>query len=344
MKIKPRLLAFTISAITLYLSFFIFYAAAHLPLSQNQTVIFSHINAALFGSLFVLRWNSNFSIRIFGGLVFIFFPLLIATQWQEPVNGASRWIFLLGMSFQPSEFLKLCIPCLLCSKRFYKTKAGYFLILTSFYLIIIQPDLSTALYLLAISIFTLHGNRISIKRLTIVAAATLLAIYGGFEYLQPHQKFRLLSWINPESFSINDLYQANASITTFFNSGNLSIEECYELFFGIHTDFAWTLLACSFGVAITCIIFSMVVLSKFFICATGFNKMNSVPVRLAVAIFSGNISVSCYSFLMALGKVPITGFQPPLIGYGGSGYIVTVMSLSLAIKILYENNNFRLKV
>ena len=344
MKNKPGEITFTVLAIILYLSFFIFYAAAHMHPRQNQIMIFSHIALALVGSLLVLRWSSSFSVRLLSSLAYVLVPLLFITQWQEPINGASRWIFLLGVSFQPSEFLKLCMPCLLCSQRFYKTRAGHILLLASFYLTVIQPDLGTALYLLAISLFTLYGNHLSIQRLMLLIASTLLAIYAGFEYLLPHQKFRLLSWANPEIYSIGDLYQVNASITTFFNSSSLNVEECYELFFGIHTDFAWTLLACSFGVLITCIVFALVVMTKFFICATGFKRMNIVTVRLAVAIFAGNISISCYSFLMALGKVPITGFQPPLIGYGGSGYIVSVLSLSLATKILYESSNFKLKL
>ena len=181
----------------------------------------SHIlKFSLFFVLFIML--SFLRVRYWHALAYLFYALVLfmlfyVLWFGVSAQGSQRWINLYFLNLQPSELMKIAI--IICFAKFYNQvqaqdlhKPGniiYPIILLVFpiYLVVIQPDLGTAILIAAsgLAVIWLAGVRI---RYFVYSFLTLL-VCGPFviSVLKPYQKLRILSFFNPERDPLGAGYQ-----------------------------------------------------------------------------------------------------------------------------------------
>ena len=136
-------------------------------------------------------------------LVFLLICVFIPGIGQQ-LNGAKRWIKILGTSFQPSEFVKIFLPMALLKylsiqpiKSFFHFACVLIVIAFPIFLILIEPDNGTCAILMItlMVIFFLVGIN---KRYWMVPFFVLLTIGAGVASRMPHVISRIEIYLHPE--------------------------------------------------------------------------------------------------------------------------------------------------
>ncbi|UCD15517.1 MAG: putative lipid II flippase FtsW [Candidatus Omnitrophota bacterium] len=285
---------------------------------------------------FLRKYNKEFLVSILIILVLILFI-------GKRAGGARRWFHLPGFNFQPSEMLKIFF-LLYCADYFSRKdnliknfRAGLVplgIVLGAVcLLLILQPDLGTALFLVVWTLLCLflYGARrkhlLFIIVLGIIAAVFLIKFY-------PYRSRRILAYCNPFSDPKGAGFQAVQSQIAYGEGGILGVgfgASRQKLFFlpAAHTDFIFSIIAEEFGLwgALSVLCAFFIVFHKMGNIARGeYNKFKRGILWGVVFIFSLevviNIGVSC-------GLLPITGLPLPFISYGGSNLISHYILLGL---------------
>ena len=133
---------------------------------EESKIFISHIYKVTFGFILMILislidvefWKKNAYLLYFLGLVL----LLWVTFYGHLGKGARRWINFYGFNFQPSEIMKIFLVISLAKffdeKKFQESRDYFFLILPiflvtiPFFLVLIQPDLGTAMLILFVSV------------------------------------------------------------------------------------------------------------------------------------------------------------------------------------------------
>ncbi|MFP4497187.1 MAG: rod shape-determining protein RodA [Vulcanimicrobiota bacterium] len=277
--------------------------------------------------------------------------LLIAILFVgEQVKGAQRWISLGPFSFQPSEFTKI-VMILSLSHHLAKEDAlkKINLIKTFVYLtipmllIMLQPDLSTALVLMAIFFAILFVR--GINPLVLVGTA-LAGIATSPFILKDYQKQRLLIFLDPYTDSTGAGWNIIQSIIgigsgKLWGKGLFSGTQIQLKFIPEHsTDFIFTVLGEELGFIGTA---SLVVIFFFLMWKTikiASNAKDSQGTLIAVGIAAMFFFQIFINIGMTIGIMPVTGIPLPFLSYGGSSLITNMIAIGLLLNIHFQKESF----
>lgn len=290
--------------------------------------LFSFLNVSFFKKQRVLI----FSLYL-GGVFLLGVVLLIA----QNIRGAASWIPFLpgGIVLQPSEIMKIIVIFILARyftfKHLYLYKPSNVLI-SGLYawipagLTMLQPDLGSAVvfFLLWLGIVIMAG----IKWSHFVIILVLIAIMAGVMWvwvLEPYQKVRVLSFLNPESDPLGANYSRNQSLIAIGAGGLLgrgfgsNIHSLDGFLPEAHNDFMFAMLAESIGLTGIAIIFVLYgVLIWRLLSFQGKDSFDKLfASSLALLIFAQ----AAVNIGIALGLLPVTGLTLPFLSYGGSSLI-----------------------
>jgi len=321
----------------------------------SKTFLAKQIFAFLLGSIFVLILlyfdYRTFVSNSFYFYVFGLFLILLVFILGVVISGAKRWISLWGFSFQPSEFMKPVLVILLADliKENIKTNSPLGLkdvlkpvLFTLFPSVIIakQPDLGTAcvLLLLCLSLLFFAG----MKKGTLVALLSggfLLAILAWKYGLEPYQKMRIMGLVNPDLDVTGFNYHAKQAMIAvgsgkLFGKGYLSGTQ-HRLNFipEHHTDFIFTVIAEEWGFFGSIFLFALY--ASLILRLLKISKETQDEAGSIIAF--GCASVIFWQFvinvLMTLRLCPVVGIPLPLLSYGGSSLISTLLLVGLALNV-----------
>jgi len=303
---------------------------------------------------FGLRFFTNYDYKkladwnmIFAGVIIVLLILVDFTPLGVMVNGAKRWINLLGFQLQPSEFAKPAVVLMLASifrkdaDLFDKNKwtNAFIPILAMVFFIFIQPNLSMvillgvttiAMYLCAGGSLKLFFSFIGTMILTLIVAATTI--------IKPYQMQRITTWQHPELDPQGAGYNIIQSLIAFASGGFTGVgyggsiqklsylPEC-------HTDFIFAIIAEELG-WIGCILiiglFWTLIHRGFLIasrCPDMFGKLLAVGITFSLG-FQAFLNMSVASSFF-----PTTGVPLPFISYGGSSLIVSMCMIGVLLNI-----------
>ena len=303
---------------------------------------------------FGLKFFTNYDYKklgawnlIFAGTVIFLLMLVDFTPLGVTVNGAKRWINILGFQLQPSEFAKPAVVLLLAT--IFKKDADlldqnkwvttFIPILIMLGLIFKQPNLSMVILLLSTSVvmflaaggsLKLFFSCLGVMMTTVVIAATTI--------IKPYQMQRIKTWQHPELDPQGAGYNIIQSLIAFASGGfsgvgygktkkKLSyLPEC-------HTDFIFAIIAEELGwvgcVLIIGLFFTLIhrgfmIASR---CPDMFGKLLAVGITFSIGFQAFlNISVASSFF-------PTTGVPLPFISYGGSSLIVSLCMVGVLLNI-----------
>ncbi len=209
-------------------------------------------------------------------------------------------------------------------------------------LVIAQPDLGSGLVYLAILLAILfvagtpwtHFAGLGALAAVSIALVLVVAPAGGVELLKPYQKDRLTAFLNPTSDPGEEGYQVNQSLTAIGSGGKTGLgddatQTRLDFLPEHHTDFVFSVVGEEFG-----FIGAAFVLSLFALLIWRALRTLTIAKNLYGALVAGGITAMLMFQVfvnvgMTIGIMPITGIPLPLMSYGGSSVLTTLMSIGL---------------
>jgi len=317
--------------------------ATRINLSPNhflyRHLIFIMLGFGLIATLSMLPIKTIRRIGVLGFLAALMGLLLVYFGGADSIKGANRWIRIMGISVQPSEFIKPCfvIVCawMFSEKLKYSQFPGnsvaiiLYLIVAS--LIITQPDLGMTIIITLtwFAQFFLSGLKIVyIIILITIAIFGLILAYTSF----PHFADRIDKFLDPAG---NENFQGQRSLEAIQNGGLIGQgpgEGTYKLRIpDSHTDFIYPVIIEEGGVIAG--LFIIAIFSLIFYRTTK-RIMQSNNLFVILAAYGLVLSLTVQALVnigVSLGVLPTTGMTLPLISYGGSSTLANCLSIGMLL-------------
>lgn len=323
------------------------------------------------GSLFVLysasgkNWDllikqaSSFGLGLLGMVVLAQFEPRFLARWVplgyvmgvgllvvvdvmgHNAMGATRWINIPGViRFQPAEFMKILMPATIAwylAKRSLPPKLKHIavslaLVGIPFVLIVRQPDLGTALLILASGVFVLFIAGLQWRWILGAAAAVVpIAVGMWFFVMHDYQKQRVLTFLDPESDPLGtgwNIIQSKAAIGSggvFGKGWLLGTQSHLDFLPESHTDFIIAVLGEEFGLVGICLLLLV------YLLLIGRGLVITVQAQtLFGKLLAGSLTMTFFVYVfvnigMVSGLLPVVGVPLPFISYGGT-HLVTLLS------------------
>lgn len=309
------------------------------PQMALQQAVFALVGLVLFWLLSLLD-SDSLSQYINFFYIGIFILLLVVFIWGIETRGSVRWIQIAGFNLQPSEFAKP-ILILFLAKFWSNHLPSWKNILKSFLLItpvlgliFKQPDLGTALTLVAIWIMMLVGSNASFFKLMLMALAGIVFIPAVWMILKDYQKARIISFLSPSRDPLGIGYNVIQS-TIAVGSGQLSgrglgrgTQSRLRFLPEYRTDFMFASIAEEFGFILSTLVlalYGVLIVRCLLIIGSSGSKSGNLLIFGVVGMLFFQVTVNIG---MNIGLVPVTGITLPLLSYGGSSLVATLISLS----------------
>ena len=268
--------------------------------------------------------------------------------------GATRWINLGFIKLQPSEFMKIAMVLVLA--RYFHTSSlqsiesvrGIIppLLMAIFpaFLIVLQPDLGTALMLIFTTAAMFFAVGVQIWKFVVVFIGGLVTIPFAWHFLHDYQQNRVLTFLNPERDPLGAGYHIIQSKIALgsggvFGKGFLKGSQSHLNFLPEkHTDFIFTMLSEEFGLvgAVLVVILNILILAysySFALKSTSyFGKL------LAIGLATNYFMYVFINIAMVLGLLPVVGIPLPLISYGGTVMLSIMASFGIILCVHINRN------
>ncbi len=303
------------------------------------------------GIVFIISFDYK-ELRLWNYFIYIAIIALLALVIfvGDSAKGAQRWIDLGFFQLQPSEPTKLMIIITLAS--YYARKEvvdGYsikdlivpiLLMAIPFTLILVQPDLGTALMLVIIFISMTVFARLRWSSYMILGSTGIaMAVLGWSFVLKPYQKQRVETLLNPAQDTSGSGYQILQSKIAvgsggWFGRGYMEGTQGHLHFLPErHTDFAFAVWSEEWGFS-GCLFFLGI---YFFMLAWGLHVAMSARDRFGLFLSFGVVALifwqAVINLLMILGFLPVVGVPLPLFSYGGSSLLTTLLGMGILMSV-----------
>ena len=273
--------------------------------------------------------------------------LLAVALFGKKYLGARRWVDVGLFHFQPSEWIKLVL-ILAVAKYFADMKADCeaqdivkagALVGIPMLMVLVQPDLGTALTYLPIAIMGLFLGGMKAKHALVILVVAALLAPVGWHVLKPYQKDRLTTFLEPEADPQHKGYQLIQSLVAvgaggIFGKGTAQGSQTQGQFLPVpHTDFIFAAFAEEHG-----FIGAMGLLLLYFIVLMRLiQNAQTAPDRAGAFVVMGVVAVLAFHILvnvgMVVGFMPVTGIPLPLMSYGGSSVLFMFLALGIVMNV-----------
>ncbi|MDP2921823.1 MAG: rod shape-determining protein RodA [Candidatus Omnitrophota bacterium] len=315
--------------------------------SQNMDFVIRQAVWFLIGALlFIVLININYRKIISLGYALYFLTvilLLVVFFFGSKRLGAQRWLEIGNFNLQPSEFAKLFITLALIQyltghkegKGVRHIVSAFFIMFLPFLLILAQPDLGTALMLVPVFFALLYIWGARLKHLLFMIGGGILLSPLAWFLLKDYQKERLMVFMNPNIDPLGAGYtviQSRIAIGSggVFGKGWLSgTQNQLNFLTERHTDFIFSVAGEEWGFigGIILIALYFILVKRAFDIARKTDDPCGVLAACGMAVIIGIQAVVNIS--MTMGFMPVVGLPLPLVSYGGSSLLVTMIALGM---------------
>lgn len=264
--------------------------------------------------------------------------------------GAQRWIGFGGFRIQPSEFMKISTVIAL-AKYFEndRTVGGYgfreliiptLIVALPAALIMLQPDLGTAMIILLCFGSIMLFMKIKPRVLLILAVTAVVAMPVAYQYvLKPYQRQRIISFIDPMSDPKGSGYNSIQSMIAV-GSGQMlgkgyreGTQSQLNFLPEHHTDFIFSVFSEEHG-----FVGSLILLVLFLLFFTnGLHVAHQSNDKFGMILALGIMTIFFWHTIvnlgMVMGALPIVGVPLPFLSYGGSSLITTMIGVAIITNI-----------
>lgn len=263
-------------------------------------------------------------------------------------KGAQRWIDLGVFRFQPSELMKIALPLLLSSylgrkvlpPRFSHLLLAMVLLIIPAVLVVLQPDLGTAILVLTSGLLVVFLAGIRKIYLVLAALAAMAAApVMWFFVLHDYQKSRVLTLLDPQSDKLGAGWNIIQS-TTAIGSGGVNgkgwlrgTQSHLEFLPESHTDFIIAVLSEEFGLAGVVALLGLYLL----IILRGLVISLAVPSMFG-RLLAGSITLTFFVYIlvnmgMVSGLLPVVGVPLPMVSYGGTSIVTLLAGFGILMSV-----------
>ncbi len=269
--------------------------------------------------------------------------------------GAQRWFSIGAFAFQPSEFIKITLILALSNyvgtrrermSEFRSLAVPILLMTVPFLLVILQPDLGTALILVPIFFTILFVGGADWRHLLAMIAAGLLSLPFLWHLLHGYQKQRLLVFLNPNIDPLGAGYtiiQSKIAIGSggLFGKGWLSGTQNQMNFLPErHTDFIFSVVGEEWGFlgSLALVLACLFIVKRAFRTASLTSDLYGTLVASGIAVMLSLQIIINIS--MTIGLMPVVGIPLPLVSYGGSSLVATCIAIGLLLNVGMRRSTF----
>ncbi len=308
------------------------------------------IRLGLFFSLMI--FISFINIKTWHSLGYLFYLVVLglliwASLFGITASGSQRWINLYFINLQPSELMKIAI--ILCFAKYYhriqlsnvnKLKNIVIPILIIFIptaLVISQPDLGTSVLIVLSGIIVLWLAGVNIKYFFYSSIAFIISAPFVISFLKPYQKLRILTFFDPDKDPLGAGYQIIQSKIAV-GSGGLTgkgflkgTQGYLEFLPEKHTDFIFTLFSEEFGFVGSLVLLILYAILIFRIIRIGALSRSFFGKFFCYGFGSAIFVYVTVNMSMVLGLLPIVGSPLPILSYGGSSMLATMIGLGIVM-------------
>ena len=299
----------------------------------------------------VLRLDYEFfldaSYWLYGGCCLL---LLLLFAMGHRAKGAQSWINLGFFKIQPAEFVKLGLAFVMAHHLTLfppynlKNFAGALALGgVSALLVLVQPDLgSTLVYGVMIFVVLLVAGAPKRYLLSLMGGAAAL-LPPSWLFLKEDQAKRILGLMNPELDPLGAGYnviQSRIAVGSgrFFGKGFMQGAQSKLRFLPEpHTDFIFSVFAEEFGLVGGLFVLALLSFILWRMIRVAL-RARSVTVKILVASLSASLWFHSFESVgMSMGLLPVTGLPLPLMSYGGSSLLATVLAIGVTVKLGAQN-------
>jgi rod shape determining protein RodA len=292
------------------------------------------------------RFYSDFAYIVY---TVAFFFLLVVMGYGIITSGAQRWIKIGSISFQPSEFVKISL--ILALAKFFQrppSREGYSLkdltlpflfLLLPMGLILKQPDLGTSIILLSIFFSILIFVKIRWSTLLTIGLGGAAILPISWSFLKEYQKRRIITFFNPELDPLGagyHLIQSKIAVGAggIIGKGFMKGTQCKLGFLPEQqTDFIFSALGEEWGLIGSLMIvglYFMLILWGLRIAVQSKDRFGAILSFGVVAMLFWHVFINIG---MVLGMMPVVGIPLPLLSYGGSFLLSTMIGMGLLLNV-----------
>jgi cell division protein FtsW len=273
--------------------------------------------------------------------------LLVIVLFSPTINGAKRWFAIGGFGIQPSELAKLAaivFTAVTLERRMHRVNDLRYALLPIALivgllvaLILVEPDLGTAVSLLAIVAIMVFAAGISYRYLTGALLLSLPALYVILMSAD-YRRRRLLAFLDPWADPLGDGFQIIQSLIAVGAGGVFGrglMQGVQKLFYlpEPHTDFIFAVIGEETG-----LIGTTVVLMCFGVIAwrgirTSMLAPDSFGSFLALGLTMMIVVTAFVNMSVVLGLMPTKGIPLPLVSFGGSSLLINLLGLGVLLNI-----------
>ena len=305
----------------------------------------------IFIAFFNIKFWHNFSYLIYFLIILL---LIYVSFFGIKSSGSQRWMDLYLFVLQPSELMKVAI--ILCLAKYYHRikieNVNSFtsiiivlsIILIPIIFVISQPDLGTSVLIALSGLIILWLGGVKIKYFVYSFFTFLISLPFIISFLKPYQKLRILTFLNPDRDPLGAGYQIIQSKIAI-GSGGLDgkgflkgTQSYLDFLPEKHTDFIFTLFSEEFG-----FIGSVALLILYSIIIFRIVRIGSISRSNFARLFCFGYAFAIFIYIvvnlsMVLGLLPIVGSPLPIMSYGGSSMLATMIGFGIVLSAKINHN------
>ncbi len=301
---------------------------------------------------------SFFNIKFWHSTGYLFYIITLgllvwASLYGIKASGSQRWINLYFINLQPSELMKIAIIVFFAKyyhrvqinnvNNFKNISISIFILLIPIFLVISQPDLGTSVLIALSGLIVLWLAGLSVKYFFYSSLIFIISAPFIISFLKPYQKLRILTFFNPDKDPLGAGYQIIQSKIAvgsggLYGKGFLKGTQGYlEFLPEKHTDFIFTLFSEEFGFLGSVILLIIYTIIIYRIIIIGTNSRSFFGRLYCYGFASAIFIYIAVNMSMVLGLLPIVGSPLPILSYGGSSMLATMIGFGIVMSTKIYN-------
>ncbi|MFV0444781.1 MAG: FtsW/RodA/SpoVE family cell cycle protein [Planctomycetaceae bacterium] len=282
------------------------------------------------------------------GVVVVLLALVLIPGLGVSVKGARRWLRLGGYSLQPSELAKVVLPLVICrisADGAWRRQAWWRSLLTMILpvsatvgLVVIEPDLGTALFLVVMTGGALYFSGWPLRRFVWLGLAVVPMLAGAVA-LRPYQLARVRGFLAAwQDFHLAP-YQLRQSLTTLgsgglFGAGLGQGQQKLSFLPEANTDFVFAVIGEELGLLGTVgVILLWGALFGLGVRLLSQRLRGSFEHAAGMTLLCGLVLQAALNMAVVLALVPPKGISLPLISYGGSSLVTSLLTIGIILSL-----------